>query len=34
MGGCASQEVFDQGAAVFAEVDGVYARYRSVFDLI
>ena len=28
MGRCTGQEVFEQGAAVFTEVDGVYAHYR------
>jgi hypothetical protein len=30
MGGCTGQEVFDQGAAIFTEVDGVHARHRWV----
>jgi predicted Fe-Mo cluster-binding NifX family protein len=28
VGGWAGKEVFKQGEAVFAEADGVYARYR------
>jgi hypothetical protein len=32
IGGHVGQEIFDQGAAIFAEVDGVYARHRWVFD--
>jgi hypothetical protein len=28
MGGWADEEVFDQGEAVFTQVDGMYACYR------
>ena len=28
MGGRADEEVFDQGEAVFTEVDGMHAHYR------
>jgi hypothetical protein len=28
IGGCTGQEVFDQRAAIFTEVDSVHARHR------
>jgi hypothetical protein len=28
MGGHVGQEIFDQGAAIFAEVDSVHARHK------
>jgi hypothetical protein len=28
IGGCISQEIFDQGTAIFTEVNGMYTRHR------